>query len=116
MAAGTRMNNTFAELLPKMLQLLTQMKQTEDADYEWIIQQETQVLEKIKQPFQQAAQMTAGPQPGSEMGMGAPVDPMQAMMAGMGSGGAEQMSRAPIQGNPNTAPAVDEIRRMMQGG
>ena len=108
---ATRMNNTFEELLPKMLNLITQMKQTDDADYEWLIQMETQVLEKAKQPYQQAAQMTAGPQPGSEMGMGQPQDPMQAMMAGAGM--QQPQSRGPIQG-ANTAPAVDEIRRMMQ--
>ncbi len=116
MAVGTRMNNTFEELLPKMLNLITQMKQTDDADYEWLINMETQVLEKIKQPFTDAAQMTAGPAPDPTMGMGAPVDPQMAMAAGMGMQQEAPMSRGPIPGM-NRAPAVDEIRRMMnQGG
>lgn len=118
MSVGTRLTNTFEELLPKLLNQLTQMKMAENAEQhlDWIIGIETQILEKIKQPFQEAAQMTAGPQPPSMMGPGAPVDPSMAMAAGMGQM-EPPMSRGPMPGPTNRAPAVDEIRRMLnQGG
>lgn len=109
---GTRQNNTFEEQLPKLLKVITDMKMTEDADFEWLVSMETQIIEKIKQPFTQAAQMTAGPQPQPGMGMGQPQDPMMAMMAGAGQAAAPPMSRGPMPGT-DTAPAVDELRRMM---
>lgn len=124
--AGTRTDNTFAEALTKLLRNLADMKVLPDADLEFILNLEMQVVQKLREPIdtmqaQGSTQvpgapgmgMPMGPPPG--MGGGLPPELMGGMppemgMPGMGGGaGIPGMRQEPAMPNP------DELRRILQG-
>lgn len=125
-----RANNTFEEMLSKCLQLVSEMKQTPDADLEWIVGLETMVLSKLREPIDRMQQMSnmpsgqgAAPMPGMDpmaaMG-GAPGGGMGGvggMVGGMGTSTPGMGGPVPgavpgvMQGSP--APNPDELRRLI---
>lgn len=117
---AVRANNTFEELLSKALQLVSEMKQTPDADLEWIVGLETMVLSKLREPIdrmQQLSNMPAGqgaaPMPGGMPG-GMGGMPLGGGMIGSSPGpGGPQPGAVPgvMQGAPMGSP--DELRRLI---
>lgn len=135
--AGTRLNNTQAEGLMSLLQQLAALKAAPDADIEMIAGIESQVLDAIKRPQQEAMMRlaqaggvvpgmgggppAASPMPGAagggpEMGGGAPP---------MGGGGPTPAPAGPSGGHayspwgvmkPPSLPPVDELRRLVASG
>jgi hypothetical protein len=119
--AGTRQNNTFEEALHRMLGDLTQMKVLPDADLPWIIDLETQIVGKIREPIDRMQAATQAPPPGSPgmppMAGGMPPGPGGGLppdLAAMlpppppgGPGNANTQSLPPMPSNP------DEFRRIV---
>lgn len=116
-----RANNTFEEMMSKCLQLVGEMKQTPDADLEWIVGLETMVLSKLREPIDRMQQMSsmpsgqgAAPMPGMDPMAGGG---MGGMVGGMGTStlgpGGPQPGAVPgvMQGSP--APNPDELRRLI---
>ena len=110
--AGTRQTNTFGEMLQKMLVDLAEMKLAPDADMQFIIDLETQVLGKLRNPIEQATQGGLSQVPG---------DPMLGMAIGA-QGQAPPMGMPPMPQSPEGVngvrsmpqmPPVDELRRML---
>lgn len=111
MSAGT--DNTFIELLPKMITLLGQMKQTQGADLAWIVTMENQVLAKQQKPVDDLR--NSGQLPFPSGGMGQP-----------GMGGAASPAPSPPGINPRgggvpggaggTPQLADEMQRMLGRG
>lgn len=107
--AATRGTNTQAEALQRLLADISQIKTMPDADLEWLIQLETFILAKLREPIEQMSGqmqgMAAGPpspQPGmSPMGGGVPGGGMAGGPPGVMPGG--------------QAPNPDELRRMLAG-
>lgn len=90
---GTRTTNTFQEALNKIREQVSELKTFEDVDVEtmqWVIQFETQVIAKIREPFQKLPGMggapgaggPGGPGVGLPGGIGGPAPP-----PGLGGGG-----------------------------
>lgn len=132
--AGTRGTNTFAEGLRKILQDISELKITPDADLDFAIELESMVLTKIREPQDQLAAIKAG-QAGGGSSM-APMDPMMSadpMMGGagamgaMGGMGAPPMDPAafpvgpmgpspvPGVGSMPSLPPADEMARLLGG-
>lgn len=93
MATGTRGTNTYSEWMRKMLGQIADAKTLPDADLEYLVNMETQLLGKIRAPIDnmQAAGSTAVPgapslMPGMPPGM--PPGTMTSGAGGMGSMGA----------------------------
>lgn len=89
------------EGLPKLLNSITELKMTPDADLPWLIQLETIILEKVRNDANQVQQQVPG---------GLPIGPLQAPtpqgpMGGPGRMGGVQMQSAP--------PNPDELRRIL---
>lgn len=118
---AVRSQNTMAEGLQAVLQDLTSMKTMPDADLEWLINLETQILQKLREPFEQM-QGQLPQAPGSAVPGPMPMDPMAGggMPTGVGGpaggpppnmgGGARGLRSSPAAPNP------DEVRRMLQMG
>lgn len=66
---ATRGTNTMIEGLQKLAQDITALKMTPDADVSFLIGLETQVLQKLREPFEAAAGQM-GPPPGNAVDMG----------------------------------------------
>jgi hypothetical protein len=137
MAAGTRQTNTMDEILRKQLAAFSDLKLADDADFDWIAEQEAKIIEKLRGPQDKAraimeAQQTTAvtPQMGGPMG-GQPAtapagDPnmdliMQAMQQQGGmppSPGAVPGAMPPGRGPTQSAPMPnpDELRRVMGQG
>ena len=117
MAGGTRGTNTMAEAFQRILADISQIKAMPDADLEFLIGIETQLLQKLRAPVEKmVGQLDAG------NGAGAPPDPMGDPMAGgaipmdpsmgqpsMAGAGVPGMRQSPGPPNP------DELRRMLGG-
>lgn len=101
--AGSRQTNTFGEMLQKMLRDLADMKTAPDADLPFIIDLETQVVGKLRQPIDNVAaqgltQVPPDPAMGMAMGMGPAMPPAE------GVPGVRSMP---------TMPSPDELRRIL---
>lgn len=103
-----RSTNTMVEGLQKLFKDVGQLKLTSDADMPFIIQLETTIMDKLKQPVQQMTQqgdLPPDPQGGDPMGgQGMPMPPqgMPMQAGGLMQGGAP--------------PNPDELRRILGGG
>ena len=138
MASGTRQTNTMDEILRKQLSMFADLKLADDADFDWIAQQEAGIIEKLRGPQDRAKAMIEAqgatamtPQMGGPMGgqpaTAPPPDPnMQLIMQAMQQQG-QQMpptpgavpgamppGRGPTQSAP--MPNPDELRRVMGQG
>lgn len=131
--AGTRSTNTFAEGLRRILVDTADLKVTPDADLDFIYQLETMVVQKIREPQDQLAQLQAqqagqGGMPSAQQmpdpmtlamagGMGGGGDPMAAMgMDPMAGGMPPAMPPGPPPGGLRMnagAGAADELRRVL---
>lgn len=136
--AGARSTNTFSEFLQRLLGDVSAAKIMPDADLQWIVELETMIVQKARDPItaMQSAGTTQSPMqpgmgamppmpgpaampPGMPMptGAGAPAggapggDPMAAMMAQMGGGSSIPV---PSPGRDQGATGMDdELRRMV---
>jgi hypothetical protein len=142
MAAGTRQSNTMDEILRKQLSMFADLKLADDADFDWIAEQEAKIIERLRGPQDRANAMMQAqgstavtPQMGGPIGGAAPQaapaqDPnvamlMQAIAAQQGGGmpvpnaaGAVPGAMPPGRGPTPTAPMPnpDELRRVMDQG
>jgi len=91
---GTRQTNTFAEGLNSLLPAVSMLKTTPDADLNFIMELETMIVTKIREPQDQLAQFQA-----QQAGMGG-MPPMDMQMAG------------PPPGPPGIPPGVGGLRQM----
>lgn len=116
---ATRSANTMSEVLQQILGELSQAKLAPDADIEFLLTIETQILQKLRQPVQDAMQSSGlSGQPGQP--------PQQDPGAGMG--GMPGGMPGGMQGAPPAAPGVaglrtspgapnpDELRRLLTQG
>lgn len=134
---AARSANTMAEGLPALLDQITAMKMTPDADLDWLINLETHVLGKVREPFQRMQQQgltNAGGGGGGQGGMPPMGNPNVAagitpsgmpnagMDPGMMGGGAQPApptgAGAGVPGvrTEPQMPPVDELRRMLSQG
>lgn len=131
--ATSNQDSTQAEELTKMLSQIAQTKTKPDADLPYLIQLESMILGKLREPFVAAQQQAYGGQP-APGGMPNPV--MQGppgAPGGMPQGGPPGMAGGPPMGMPQgsvaspgggvngvqsmaSLPPVDEIRRMLSAG
>ncbi len=145
MAAGTRQSNTMDEILRKQLSMFADLKLADDADFDWIAEQEAKIIERLRGPqdranaiMQQEQTTAVTPQMGGPIsGMGGPApqtapgqDPnvamlLQAIAANQGGGmpvpnapGAVPGAMPPGRGPTPSAPMPnpDEMRRVMSQG
>lgn len=108
---AVRGTNTMQEALQSLLQETAQMKTLADADLPWLVELESMVLSKIREPLdaQQGQQgppqgMAAGPMGGMPPGGG------MGMPAGQGVPGGGGMQAGPQMPNP------DELQRLLSAG
>ncbi len=108
--------NTQAEGLAKIAQDLTMLMATPDADLEFLTQLQTEILRKMREPFEGSTGAAFGPQSG---GVDAGQGPMPPEIAAMMGGGMPPTPIAPGPGVPlgampgAGAPSMDETRRLM---
>lgn len=68
---ATRSTNTMAEGLQSIMQEITSLKATPDADVAFLIGLETTILQKLREPYDQMAGQMGGAAPGNSVAMGA---------------------------------------------
>lgn len=120
----TRSANTMVEMLQKTLADISQMKTLPDADLEFLVNLETQVLKLLRAPIDQLQQKGLTSVPTDPMagggGGGGDLSSIMAMLGGTGAGGGgAPMPAAPppgmgMQRAEPPMPAPDEMRRMLQ--
>lgn len=101
---ATRGTNTMQEALQRLLTDVAQMKTLADADLPWLVELESMVLTKIREPVQ------AMQQPGGALAQ--PTGPPPGMMQGMPSG-------SPMGGGMMAGPQMpnpDELQRLLGAG
>lgn len=103
----TRTDNTFQEALMKMLRSLADMKVLPDADLEWVLGVEMQVVQKLREPIDVMQQQGTTGVPGMPP-MSGPMGPMMDPM--MGGGGVPGIRNEAQMPNP------DELRRLLTQG
>lgn len=113
MAVGSRSTNTMAEGMRALLSSISDMKILPDADLQFILGIEQQIVAKLREPIdrmQQQGITQAGPPQGPPPG---------SMAGGMTQQGMPGQSAGPagvpgvMQARPQPNP--DEMRRMLQG-
>ena len=101
---ATRQNNTMQEGLHQLLSSLAQLKAAPDANLEFLSGIESSILQKLREPMQQAAQAMAQAGGVLPQGMG------QQLGAAAGAGmGQPPQGQSPSAGMPNP----DELRRLV---
>ncbi len=131
---ATRGMNTMVEGLQKLMQDITALKATPDADVAFLIGLETNILQKLRENFDNAAGQMAPPpgnatqMGGAEMGAGAGLEGLGASlmaqgagaMGGMGGGGVAAGMPGPGGPTPPPMPGVrftpDAMRQAMRPG
>lgn len=130
--AANRGTNTQIEALRGLLSTISEIKTFPDADIEWLLTLETQILQKIREPIDNAFQNSGlgdlagtpqGPQgPGGLQGPPAGPSPAPPDGAGLPFGGPAPSAPSGAGGgvpgirtSPG-APNPDELRRLLQGG
>lgn len=113
MPISGRQTNTMEEFVQKFLRLITDAKIAPDADLPFLVNLETQLLDYVKQPMQQAgvdtSQMGGTPQPQGPGDTGGMMGLQQGFSPTPGPG-------VPgIQSGP-TPPNPDELRRLLTQG
>ena len=110
---AVRGTNTMQEALQSLLQETAQMKTLADADLPWLVELESMVLSKIREPLD-AMQSPQQPQSAGPMGgmpPGGPGGPGgMGMPAGGGVPGGGGMQAGPQMPNP------DELQRLLAAG
>jgi hypothetical protein len=106
MAGGTRQNNTMSEGLHQLLSSLAQLKAAPDADLDYLSGIESTILQKLREPLQQAAQALA--QAGGVVPPG-----MAGQMGAAAQGGIGQSPPPPQGGGGGGMPNPDELRRLV---
>lgn len=104
-----------SEGLQKIAQDITALKMTPDADVSFLIGLETQILQKLREPFE-AASGQMGPPPGNAVDMGAQMADASVMPGGGGgvpAGAAGPGGPMPAAPGPRFAP--DVMRRALSG-
>lgn len=107
--AGSRTTDTFPEGLRKLLGTLTDLKVLPDADLAFLVNLETQIIAKIREPMDAAAQAGA-----SQVPMGPPPQ-MGPPMGGM-PGVPNQMAARGVMPGPTMPSNPDELRRVLSQG
>jgi len=106
MAGGTRQNNTMSEGLHQLLSSLAQLKAAPDADLAYLSSIEATVLQKLREPLQQAAQALA--QAGGVVPPG-----MAGQIGAAAQGGVGQAAAQRAPGPNRVSPNPDELRRLV---
>ncbi len=104
---ATRQNNTMQEGLHQLLSSLAQLKAAPDANLEFLSAIESSILDKLREPMQQAAQALA--QAGGVVPPGMGQQLSQAAGAGVGAPAMAPAGPSPSAGMPNP----DELRRLV---
>lgn len=102
-----------AEFLQRMIGDIAEAKSLPDADLEFLISLETNILQKLRAPIDaMMGQMEQGGAAGAQAGL--PQTPMMPSMPGGGPPMAPPERVAGIRSDPSMPP-TDEIRRMLGG-
>lgn len=118
MATGGRTTNTMSEMLTNMLRDISVAKTLPDADLEFLVNLETNILMKLRQPLEAAA----GQMGGAAAGMPPGEQPMMPPLMPMGPAVAEAPVPPPmgqeVPGlrNQPPGPSPDELARLMAAG
>lgn len=120
--ASTRSTNTQSEALKGMLSQIAEVKTYPDADIEWLLGLETQILTKLRQPVQEALQSAgamsdvAGQMaPSMDPSMGGAPSPPPMPMAGTPGPTASGPGVPGLRQGPGM-PNPDELRRLLTQG
>ena len=112
---ASRSTNTMVEVLQRLLGDIAQAKTAMDADMPFLLQLETMILGKLRDPQTQMQQAGILPSDGSQQPAGGGMPPGM-MMGGPPQGPPQGPPPMPQSGGlmPQAAPNSDELRRMLQ--